>query len=114
MLGWWSGTILLAVVCLLQVGALWARGAALDVILTPAMLLAGFVLVRLGTFFDFKRGYRQGFESALRMTLQTRASLTPDVVARAAVQRRGDPTPAPWDPHTPLITSWLRGRDSES
>ena len=114
MLGWWSGTILLAIVCLLQIGTLWARGAALDVILTPAMLLVGFVLVRVSAFFDFQRGWRQGFESAQRMALQDRLGLMPDVVARAAFHRSGDPTPTPWDPHTPLILRRAHEGDSAS
>jgi hypothetical protein len=46
---------------------------------------------------EFRRGWRQGYETAVRVMLERSASRTTDVEARAAVL--GDPTPEPWDEH---------------
>lgn len=46
---------------------------------------------------EFRRGWRYGYESAIRTALQYQAGRTPDVEARAVVH--GDPVPEPWERH---------------
>lgn len=101
MLAWWSGTILVGAVCLLQVGLLLAKHADIDDIATPVLCLVAFVVLRLSARLEYRRGWRNGFEEAQRMALQDSHGLTPDVVVRAAIH--GDPTPEPWHPHVPLF-----------
>jgi hypothetical protein len=57
---------------------------------------------------EFKRGWRQGYETAVRVMLERAAGRTTDVQVRATVQ--GDPTPEPWDEHVPLRSPDGAGR----
>lgn len=50
---------------------------------------------------EFRRGWRRGYESAVRTMVEHSAGRTPDVEVRATVH--GDPTPEPWDEHRPLV-----------
>lgn len=49
---------------------------------------------------EYRRGWRHGYESAVRAMLEHSAGRTPDIEVRAAVH--GDPTPEPWDEHQPV------------
>ncbi|NTW38526.1 MAG: hypothetical protein HGA44_01355 [Cellulomonadaceae bacterium] len=48
---------------------------------------------------EFRRGWRQGYETAVRVAMESSAGRITDVEVRAAVD--GDPTPEPWDRHVP-------------
>lgn len=50
---------------------------------------------------EFRRGWRQGYESAIRTLLEHQSGEIPRIEVRAAVH--GDPTPEPWDEHVPVL-----------
>jgi hypothetical protein len=74
---------------------------AVAICLFAIVVIAGTSQVRARS--EFRRGWRYGYESAVRAALEYQAGRTPDLEARAAV--RGDPVPEPWEPHvSPLMT----------
>jgi len=50
---------------------------------------------------EFRRGWRRGYESAVRAMIEHSTGRTSDVEVRATVH--GDPTPEPWDEHSPVV-----------
>lgn len=53
---------------------------------------------------EFRRGWREGYESAAELMLDWTNRRTSAAEVRAALMR-GAPTPEPWDAHTPIDTS---------
>lgn len=96
-LRWWADTYAVCIACF--VAATWTLFDGQPVALTLA--LYGVVVV-CGTYarrarLEFRKGWRRGYESAIRTMLEHQAGKTPDVEVRAAVH--GDPIPEPWDEH---------------
>lgn len=94
---WWADTYVICALCF--TAATWTLLDGEPVALTLA--LYGVVVV-CGTYaqrarLEFRKGWRRGYESAIRTMLEHQAGKTPDVEVRAAVH--GDPTPEPWDEH---------------
>lgn len=57
---------------------------------------------------EFRRGWRCGYESAVRVAIEGAAGRTTAVEVRASVH--GDPTPEPWEEHVPLTGPGGAGR----
>ncbi|WP_217615962.1 hypothetical protein [Cellulomonas sp. GbtcB1] len=98
---WWADTYLICALCF--TAATWTLLDGQPIGLTLALYA---VVVVCGTYalrsrLEFRRGWRHGYESAVRTMLEYQSGRTPDVEVRAAVQ--GDPTPEPWDVHLPVV-----------
>lgn len=96
---WWAATYLVALTAL--IGGIASLLAGEPIGMTLALLA---VTVAAGTGGirarqEFRRGWRRGYESAVRTVLEHQAGRTPYVEMRATVT--GDPTPEPWDVHLP-------------
>jgi len=96
---WWGSSIALAITGLVGGLLSFVDGESL------ALVLALFVIAivagtgRLRARDEFRRGWRFGYESAVRVLIDAKVGRTSDVEARAAVD--GDPTPEPWERHVP-------------
>lgn len=55
---------------------------------------------------EFRRGWRCGYESAVRVAIEGAAGRTTALEVRASVH--GDPTPEPWEEHVPLTRPGAR------
>lgn len=94
---WWADTYVICAVCFS--GGTWAllgaRHVGLALACYSAVVICWSYAQRCRR--EFRRGWRRGYESAVRTMLEFQAGRTPDVELRAAVQ--GDPTPEPWEAH---------------
>ncbi|TKR27322.1 hypothetical protein FA014_01080 [Cellulomonas hominis] len=97
---WWAPTIAIAIITLVGGTASLLTGEPLGVAVGcfAITVVAGSGGLRARE--QYRRGWRHGYESAVRTMLEHSAGRTPDVEARAAVH--GDPTPEPWDEHHPV------------
>lgn len=97
---WWAPTIAIAVVALIGGIASLLTGEPVGVTLGcfAITVVAGSGGLRARE--QYRRGWRHGYESAVRAMLEHSAGRTPDIEVRAAVH--GDPTPEPWDEHHPV------------
>lgn len=96
---WWGASILSCVVTLVGGIAALLTGEPVTV---AVCLFAMTVVVgtsRLQARDEFRRGWRYGYESAVRVAIEGKAGRTTDIEARATVN--GDPTPEPWERHVP-------------
>jgi hypothetical protein len=94
---WWAPSYLIATLGLIGgvASLLAAEPLAVTMCAFAIVVIAGTSQIRTRT--EFRRGWRYGYESAVRTALQYQAGTTPDVEARATVH--GDPTPEPWEAH---------------
>lgn len=97
---WWAPTIAIALVALVGGIASLLTGEPTGVAVGcfAITIVAGSGGLRARE--QYRRGWRHGYESAVRTMLEHSAGRTPDVEVRAAVH--GDPTPEPWDEHQPI------------
>lgn len=97
---WWAPTIATVAVALIGgIASLLTRepvGIAVSCFAITVVAGSGGLRARE----QYRRGWRHGYESAVRTMLEHSAGRTPDVEVRAAVH--GDPTPEPWDEHHPV------------
>ncbi|MFF1531383.1 hypothetical protein [Cellulomonas sp. NPDC058312] len=94
---WSTGSLLIAGTALAGALAELLNGGPLG---TCLALLAVTVVTGRGHIRardQFRRGWRYGYESAIRTALEYQAGKIPDVETRAAVL--GDPIPEPWEQH---------------
>ena len=103
---WWADTAVIVFVCLLIAGAHLATDGPTFAVLAPLGWAAAFIGLKVGARVEYRRGWHHGYESATRAILQRLRGETPDVHVRAAVH--GDPTPEPWDTHTPIDAAQFR------
>lgn len=102
-LRWWGPSLAICALCLVAgIGQLVTNArVAESVPLFAIVAITGSFAVQARK--EFRRGWRYGYESAIRTALEYQAGKVPDVEARAAV--RGDPVPEPWERHvSPLVT----------
>jgi hypothetical protein len=99
---WWAPSYLIAALGLVGgIASLLTGGpVAVTICAFSIVVIAGSGQIR--TRSEFRRGWRYGYESAVRTALEYQAGRTPDVEARVAVL--GDPIPEPWEAHIPPIT----------
>lgn len=100
---WWAATYVITLTALAGGTTALLAGEPIGVTLS---LLAVTVVAGTGGIRardEFRRGWRRGYESAIRTMLEHQAGRTPDVEVRAAVH--GDPTPEPWHEHVPPTLS---------
>lgn len=97
---WWAPTMAIAAVALAGgiASLLASEPVAVSVGCFAITAVAGSGGLRARE--NYRRGWRHGYESAVRTMLEHSVGRTPDVEVRAAVQ--GDPTPEPWDQHQQL------------
>lgn len=97
---WWAATYLVTMTALVgAIASLLAgepTGATLALLAVTVVAGTGGIRARQ----EFRRGWRRGYESAIRTMLEHQAGRTPYVEVRATVT--GDPTPEPWDVHPPV------------
>lgn len=98
---WWAPSYLIAVLGLIggTASLLTAQPVAVTTCSFAVVVIAGTSQIR--TRAEFRRGWRYGYESAVRTALEYHAGRIPDVEARAAVH--GDPIPEPWEQHVPPV-----------
>lgn len=98
---WWASSVALAVTGL--IGGLLSLVAGEPIAVVLGLLVIAVVAStgRLRARDEFRRGWRQGYETAVRVLLESQAGRTSDVEVRAAVN--GDPTPEPWHEHIPPL-----------
>lgn len=105
---WWGSSIGVAGTSL--VGGLLSliAGEAIGVVLClfTIAIVAGTGGLRART--EFRRGWRRGYESAVRVAIEGAAGRTTALEVRASVH--GDPTPEPWEEHVPLTRQSGAGR----
>lgn len=102
---WWGELFPVAAICLLIAWAnLAVNGMGIEVV-APLVWIGVFSIQKVGARLEYRRGWRQGYETATRVLLERSLGRTPDVIARAAVN--GDPTPEPWHVHVPISASLL-------
>jgi hypothetical protein len=96
---WWASSVVITVLGL--VGAVASLLAGVAITGTLCSVAVAFIACteRSRARDEFRRGWRRGYESAVRTALEFQAGRTPDVEVRAAVH--GDPIPEPWDVHVP-------------
>lgn len=94
---WWAPSYLMAALGLVGGIASWLTAEPLGVTVCcfAIVVIAGTSQIRTRT--EFRRGWRHGYESAIRTALEYQAGRTPDIEARVAVL--GDPVPEPWEQH---------------
>lgn len=93
---WWADFATVAGLGLVGgLTALLAGDVAVSVTAFSLVIVCGAYAVRCRT--EYRRGWRHGYESAVRVAQQFQSGRTPDVEVRAAVH--GDPVPEPWDTH---------------
>jgi hypothetical protein len=80
---------------------LTAEPTAVSIALFAVVIVAGTGGIRARD--EFRRGWRQGYESAARVMYDRTLGRTTDIEARAVAQ--GDPTPEPWEPHVSVRTA---------
>jgi hypothetical protein len=99
-LWWWADTLAICILCLAAGIATLLAGqpSTVPMALFAITVVCGSYSIRVRR--DFRRGWRQGYETATRVMIERSTGRTTDVQARAAVH--GDPTPEPWDEHVPL------------
>jgi hypothetical protein len=99
---WWAPTFAIAIGTLVGGIASLLAGEPLGVTLgcLAITVVAGTGGLRARE--QYRRGWRHGYESAVRAVLEHSAGRTPSIEVRAAV--KGDPTPEPWDEHRPIVT----------
>lgn len=97
---WWADAIAVSSVALVGGAAALVHGepVAVSVALFCVSAVCGTYAQRARR--EFRRGWRQGYETAARVMLEVSRGRTTDVHARAVVL--GDPTPEPWDTHVPV------------
>jgi len=105
---WWADAIAISLTGLIGGVLSLANGEpmASTLALLSLAVVSGSYAIRSRR--EFKRGWRQGYETAARVTLERAAGRTTDVQVRATVL--GDPTPEPWDEHVPLPSPDGAGR----
>lgn len=98
---WWGPTCLITILGLAGgIGSLLTgQPVAVTICAFAIVVIAGAGQIRARS--EFRRGWRYGYESAIRTALQYQAGRTPDVEARAVVN--GDPIPEPWERHVSPI-----------
>jgi hypothetical protein len=103
---WWASSVLIAFLGLVGGIASLIAGEAVAVALCSFSIavIAGTSQVRSRT--EFRRGWRYGYESAIRAALEYQAGRTPDLETRAAVH--GDPVPEPWEQHVSPLAARSR------
>ena len=103
---WWASSFAIAITGL--VGGLLSLTAGEPIAVVIALFVIAIVAgtSRLQARDEFRRGWRYGYESAVRVLIERQAGRTSDVELRAAVD--GDPTPEPWDEHQPVGASRRR------
>lgn len=96
---WWASSLALAITGL--VGGLLSFVAGEPLALVLALFVIALVAStgRLRARDEFRRGWRFGYESAVRALIEAKVGRTSDVEVRATVD--GDPTPEPWERHVP-------------
>jgi hypothetical protein len=98
---WWASSLALAFTGLVGGLLSFVSGEPIAVVLALFVIAVVASTGRLRARDEFRRGWRRGYESAVRTMLEQQAGRTPDVEVRAAVQ--GDPTPEPWDIHLSVV-----------
>ncbi|NTW38634.1 MAG: hypothetical protein HGA44_01905 [Cellulomonadaceae bacterium] len=98
-LRWWTDAFVVCVLCLLAGLAELVVNGRVDVAvaLFAILVVAGSHSARARQ--EFRRAWRQGYETAARVVVERSAGRITDVEVRAAVD--GDPIPEPWDRHVP-------------
>lgn len=100
---WWSPTLAIAFLGLVGgTGSLLTGQSIAVTICTFAIAVIG-ASGGIREHQAFRRGWRHGYESAIRTALEYQAGRTPDLEVRAAVH--GDPVPEPWEKHTPPMVA---------
>ncbi|WP_282947159.1 hypothetical protein [Cellulomonas endometrii] len=99
-LRWWGPALTICAICLAAgIVELVLNGrVAESVAMFAIVVVAGSFAIQARR--EFRRGWRYGYETALRVLVEKSIGRVTDVETRAVVL--GDPTPDPWDTHTPL------------
>jgi hypothetical protein len=97
---WWGPSIAIAGTSLVGGLLSFVTGEPIGVVLClfTIAIVAGTGGLRART--EFRRGWRSGYESAVRVAIEGVAGRTTALEVRASVH--GDPTPEPWEEHVPL------------
>ncbi len=100
---WWTPTVVVIAAAL--AGALSAvlTGEPIGVTLSLLAVVIVAATTAERARLEFRRGWRQGYEDAVRAMLEYSTGKTPEIEARAVLH--GDPTPEPWDVHVPPLRS---------
>lgn len=104
-LRWWGEGIVIVGMCLLIAAAHLATNGLTLAVIPPLGWGAVYVLLRLEVRWEYRRGFRHGYESATRTVLQRALGQTPGMDVRATID--GDQTPEPWHAHTAIAPTQL-------
>lgn len=96
---WWASSLALAITGLVGGLLSFVAGESLPLVLALFVIAIVASTGRLRARDEFRRGWRFGYESAVRALLEAKVGRTSDVEVRATVD--GDPTPEPWERHVP-------------
>lgn len=101
----WLGTeiVVTATALVGTVGSL-VTGQPVGVALSLTAVAVVSATAALRARLEFRRGWREGYESAARLMLDWTNRRTSAAEVRAALLG-ADPTPEPWDAHTPINTA---------
>lgn len=104
-LTWWGEVIPVVLICLtIAAATLMVDGPGLRAVV-PLVWATVFAIQKFSARREYRRGWREGYETATRAFLERAMGRTPDILVRAAV--RGDPTPEPWHRHIPIDTRMM-------
>lgn len=94
---WWGGAFVVTALGLVTAVSSWASGdrPGVVIMLLGLTLSCGASTLRLRD--EFRRGWRRGYETAIRGVLERASGRTSTAEVRTIVN--GDPTPEPWHPH---------------
>ena len=97
---WWGGAFVVTALGLVTAIASWVSGdrPGVVVMLLGLSLSCGASTLRLRD--EFRRGWRRGYETAIRGILERASGRTSTAEVRTIVN--GDPTPEPWHPHVSI------------
>lgn len=94
---WWGGAFVVTALGVVTAISSWISGdrPGVVVMLLGLSLSCGASTLRLRD--EFRRGWRRGYETAVRGILERASGRTSTAEIRTIVN--GDPTPEPWHPH---------------